>query len=109
MRLSLHLLSAKRYFHTLGVAVLVSCLIVAVAATLGRATLSLHGAVSWKPDIAVLVLMEERDEEITDSTLLKETPDQREYLVETKTGPKWVLLKKGTAQWYIAQVENLKE
>ncbi len=109
MRLPLHLLSAKRYFHTLGMAILVSCLIVSVAATLGRATLNLHGAVIRKPDIAVLVLMEERHEEILDSTLLKETPNEREYLVETKTGSKWVLLKKGVSQWYIAQVENLKE
>jgi hypothetical protein len=109
MRLPLHLVSAKRYFHTLGMAILVSCLIVGVAATLGRATLNLHGAVIRKPDIAVLVLMEARDEEILDSTLLKESQNEREYLVETKTGSKWVLLKRGVSQWYIAQVENLRE
>ncbi len=103
------LVSARRYLHTVGVAILVSMLIVGVAATLGRATLTLKGAVINKPDIAVLLLMEERGETILDSRMLKESPGVQEYLVETGTGPKWVQIKRGSEKWYISAVEPLRE
>ncbi len=93
----------------MGIAILVSALIIGIAATLGRATLTLKGAVVQKPDIAVLLLMEKRNENATDATLLKDGDTERDYLVETSTGPKWVRLKKGEKEWYIAQEEALRE
>lgn len=106
---SLRSISAKRFNHTLSMAVLMSGLIIGIAATLGRATVNLRGAVVNKPDIAVLLLMEERKEDVLDSTLLKNSGKEREYLVETGTGPKWVKLKQGDTAWFIAEIEPLRE
>ncbi len=100
-------LSRARFTHTYTFSLLISCLIVVIAALLGRATLNLAGALIRKPDIAVLLLLP--DEHITNSTLLRESADERSYLVETETGPKLVKLKNGPTQWYVGDVVPLHQ
>ena len=107
MHNNIHLLSKLRFKHTYLIALLISCLIVAIAATLARATLNLAGALVRKPDIAVLLLLPE--EEITNSKLIRTTESGKDYLVETKDGPKLVKLSKGEEQWYVREVIKLHE
>ena len=84
-----------------------SIIVVGGAAALGRATMNLNGALTDKPDIAVYLLLPE--EGITKVTLLRERETERHYLVETKEGPKLIILKKGEKEWYVAQEEKLRE
>lgn len=100
-------ISHLRFFHTIGWAVLLCGLIVGMAASLGRATLNLKAALTDKPDIALYLLLPE--EKIGRSVLLREREDERDYLAETKDGPKLVRLKKGESEWYVELVENLHE
>ncbi len=103
--MDLRLISRYRFLHTIGWALLLSCLIVAVAATLARATLNLKAALTDKPDIALYLLLP--DEGIGSTTLLRAREDERDYLAETKNGPKLVKLKKGEKEWYVILVEPL--
>ena len=100
-------LSRKRFFHTVFWSLMVSCVIVAAAAGIGRATRNMKIALSEKPDIAIYLLLP--DEEIGKTTLLRSSEMERDYLAETKSGPKLVKLKKGPEQWYAALVEPLHE
>ncbi len=99
--------SHLRFFHTIGWAVFLCGIIVAMAASLGRATLNLRAALTDKPDIALYLLLPE--EQIGRSVLLREREDERDYLAETKDGPKLIRLKKGGDQWYVELVEELRE
>jgi len=99
--------SSFRFFHTIGWAVLLCALIVGLAATLGRATLNLKAALTDKPDIAIYLLLPE--EEIGRTVLLREKDNERDYLAETKDGPKLVRLKRGDNQWYVVEVQKLRE
>jgi hypothetical protein len=103
----LPLLSRFRFFHTYFWALLVSCLIVGVMATLARATLNLAGALQNKPDIGVLLLLPE--EGITASSLIRAKDQTRDYLIMTKEGPKLARLKKGVEQWWVQEVIPLRE
>lgn len=105
--MDIRLISRYRFLHTIGWALLLSCLIVAVAATLARATLNLKAALTDKPDIALYLLLP--DEDIGSTTLLRAREDERDYLAETKDGPKLVKLKKGEREWYVILVEPLHE
>lgn len=105
--MDLRLVSRFRFLHTIGWALLLSCLIVAVAASLARATLNLKAALTDKPDIAVYLLLPE--EEIGETTLLRAREDERDYLAETKEGPKLIKLRKGEKEWYVTLVEKLHE
>lgn len=105
--MDLRSISRLRFLHTIGWALLLSALVVAVAATLGRATINLKAALTDKPDIALYLLLPE--EEIGRSTLLRAREDERDYLAETKDGPKLVRLKMGEKEWYVELVEQLHE
>jgi hypothetical protein len=105
--MDIHHVSSKRFAHTVWWAVLLSSLVVALAATLGRAMANIKAALIEKPDIAVYLLLEE--EGVTSSTLLRAKENERNYLVETKTGPKIVQLKKGEKEWFVANVERMRE
>lgn len=84
-----------------------SLTIVTVAAFLGRATLNLRAALTEKPDIGIFLLM--KDEGITDATMLRQDDKdtERDYLVQTETGPKLVTLKKQNDHWYVFEEEDL--
>jgi len=88
-------------------AVVLCGLIVGIAAALGRATLNIKAALTDKPDIAIYLLLPE--EEIGKTVLLRESENERDYLAETKTGPKLVRLKKGEKQWYVEEIQTLRE
>lgn len=105
--MELHRLSSLRFFHTMGWAVLLCALIIGLAATLGRATLNIKAALTDKPDIAIYLLLPE--EEIGKTMLLREKDNERDYLAETKDGPKLIRLKKGERQWYVAEMQTLRE
>jgi len=100
-------LSRGKYFLTIVWAILLSGVVVASAAFLGRATLNLRAALTDKPDLAIYLLLE--DEEIGWTKLLRETDTERDYLAETKDGMKLIKLKKGDEKWYVAVEENLHE
>jgi hypothetical protein len=102
----LKLLSPKRYAHTMFWALLLSALIVAVAATLARASFNVTAALTEKPDIAIYLLL--KDEKVGTTTLLRDSRDERDYLAQTKDGPKLVRLKRGPNQWFVEFEEELK-
>jgi acetylglutamate synthase len=101
------LISRKRYTHTMLWAVLLSSVVVALAATLGRAMANVKAALTDKPDIAVYLLL--KDDVVTSSTLLRSYDSERDYLVETKDGPKLVKLKKGEKEWFVVSKERMHE
>lgn len=93
-------LSTWRYTHTMAWAVLLSLLIVAIAATIGRATMKLRGALT-DDDASLAVMMLLPDEEISDVTMLKAGPDTQEFLAETKNGPAVVRVLRVEGKWTI--------
>ena len=101
----IQLLPHHQYLKTVVLAVVASMLVVGTAAFLGRATLNLRAALTDKPDLAVFMLLEDRG--VTHLTILRETENQRDYLIETKEGPELVQLKKGEKQWYVSLEEQL--
>ena len=100
-------LSRGHYLLTIVWAVALSLAVVAGAAFLGRATLNLKAALTDKPDIAIYLLLPE--EEIGNTTLLRETDTERDYLAETKDGKKLIKLKKGDNEWFVTLVEKLHD
>ncbi len=101
------LLHRVQSLKTFGWAFLMSCLIVALAATLGRATANIASALTYKPDLALYLLLPE--EEIRSVELVRENNLGKEYLIETKDGPKLARLRKGREQWYVHEVISLHE
>ncbi len=100
--------SRFRYAHTMIWALLLSSLIVAAAATIGRATVNLRGALTAEDgSLAVMLLLPE--EEISEVTLVRASSDTQEFLAETKTGPKLIRMKRGTTQWYVEEEITLRE
>jgi hypothetical protein len=95
-----------RLHHTLLWTIAASALVVMTAAGLARATLNMAAALTEKPDLAVYLLLEE--EKPTNSVLLRESEKERDYLVETESGPKLAKLKKGEEKWYVSKVEDLR-
>lgn len=106
-RIAIAQLSRLRYIHTYIWALLVSAVVVAIAAALARATLNMNAALTSKPDLAIYLLLPE--EEIGQTTLLRSTETERDYLAETKNGPKLIRLKKGEKQWFVSSKERLHE
>ena len=104
----IQLLPHHQYLRTVLMAVAASMLVVGTAAFLGRATLNLRAALNDKPDLAIFLLL--GDKEVTQSTLLRETEDgmRRDYLIETKDGPEFVILEKGEKEWFVATEESLR-
>lgn len=103
--MDLSMLTRMRFLHTMSWALFLSMVIVMIAAMLARATLNLSAALTDKPDLALYILLPE--EEIGQSTLLRERENERDYLAETKDGPKLVKLKKGEKEWYVSVIEEL--
>jgi hypothetical protein len=82
--------------------------IVVCSALLGRATKNFKAALTDKPDVAIYLLLP--DEEIGQTTLLRETDTVRDYLAETKDGPKLVkLVKNSDSEWEVGYVEPMRE
>jgi hypothetical protein len=102
-----HALSPSGYRRTVLWAVLCCLTIVAGASAFARASHNFAAALTDKPDLAIYLLLPE--EQIGQSTLLREQETERDYLAETKDGPKLVKLKKGEKEWYVSHVENLHE
>ena len=100
-----HHLSKRGYVRTVWVAVTLSVLVIAAAAGLGRATKNFRAALTDKPDVAIYLLLP--DEGLGNTTLLRESETERDYLAETKDGPKLVKLKKGEKEWYVSFIEPL--
>ena len=105
--MDIHALSPSRFSHTLLWAVVVCLAIVGAAAFLGRATLNIKAALTDKPDIAIYLLLPE--EQIGKTTLLRDLNTERDYLAETKDGPKLIKLKKGEKEWFVLSMEKLRE
>lgn len=86
----------------------VCCLAIVVgAAAFARASRNFAAALTEKPDLAIYLLLPE--EEIGQSTLLREQETERDYLAETKDGPKLIKIKRGEKEWYVYRVEPLHE
>ncbi len=108
MHMDFAFVSRFRSAHTISWALLLSALIVALAATLGRATVNLRGALSAEDaSLAVMLLLPE--EEIREVTILRASFDTQEFLAETKTGPKVIRLKKGPERWFVLDEVPLRE
>ncbi len=100
-----HSLSRRKYSHTVGWSVVLCIAIVIGTALLGRATHNFRAALTDKPDVAIYLLLP--DEEIGNTTLIREFDNERDYLAETKDGPKLIKLKKGKEEWFVSLVEKL--
>ncbi len=104
------LVSRFRYFHTMGWALLLSMLIVALAALLARATLRLNAALTTgKPDLALELLRP--SDGIQDETLLRisNAGNRYDYFAHTKTGTRLYRVEKGPHQWYVSWVVDLHQ
>lgn len=102
-----HTLSNHGYRMTVLWAAL-SCLAIVVgAAAFARASHNFAAALTDKPDLAIYLLLP--DEEIGQSTLIRERDTERDYLAETKNGPSLIKLKRGEAEWFVSRVERLRE
>lgn len=102
-----HGLSRQRYTHTVLWSVMVCVAIVIGAALIGRATHNFQAALTDKPDVAIYLLLP--DEKIGNTTLLRESDSERDYLAETAEGPKLIKLKKGKEEWFVSVVEELHQ
>lgn len=103
--MEIHRISSYRYFITIVWATLVCVFVVGTLSFLARGALNLKAALTEKPDIGLYLLLPE--EEIGHSELLRESEKERDYLAETKDGPKFIKLRKGEDEWYVAEIENL--
>ena len=108
MYLHLSDISRFRYMHTMAWALLVSSLVVAIAATIGRATLNLQGALMAE-DAGLAVMMLLPEEEISEITMLRANADRQEFLAETKDGPMLIRVKRGTEGWFVQEKIPLRE
>jgi len=106
-KIHIHLLSRRHFSRAVIWAVSLSTVIVGASAALARAAHNFRIALTEKPDIAIYLLLP--DENITTTTVLRTSDTERDYLAETKDGPKFVKLKKGNEQWYAALVEPMHE
>jgi hypothetical protein len=88
-------------------AVVLSVLIVVAASLLGRATRNFHAALTDKPDVAIYLLLP--NEGLGNTTLVRESELERDYLAETSEGPKLIKLKKGQREWFVSMVEPLHQ
>lgn len=102
----IHTLSRRSYSRTVLWSVFLCVLIVVAAAALGKATRNFSAALTDKPDVAIYLLLP--DEGLGQTTLLRETDETRDYLAETKDGPKLVKLKKTDGQWFVSLIEPLR-
>lgn len=103
----IHTLSHRGYRLTVLWAALCALSIVMAASAFARASHNFSAALTEKPDLAIYLLLP--DEEIGYSTVLREGDVERDYLAETKDGPKLVKLKKGEKEWYVSLIEPLHE
>jgi len=85
-------------------AILMSSLVVAIMATLARATFNFTAALTDKPDLAIYMLLP--DEDIRGTTLLRDLGDERHYLADTGEGKKLIILKMGEKEWFVSYVEE---
>lgn len=118
MEMHIQLLSTRRFRHTLIISVLMSALIVAVAASLGRAMINLNAAMTGNSDLAVFLLLQDNDKEVTQAILLRERkiePDvtEHDYLVYTaEDGTELVTVRKQEGEgheWHITRDDPLHE
>lgn len=103
----IHTLSHNGYRTTVLWAVFCALAIVVGASAFARASRNFAAALTEKPDLAIYLLLPEED--IGQSTLLREQETERDYLAETKDGPKLIKLKKGEVEWFVSRVERLHE
>lgn len=103
----IHTLTHSGYQRTIIWASVLCITIVVAAAACARATRNFQAALTDKPNVALYLLLPE--EEIGWSTVLRENEEdtERDYLAETKDGPKLIKLKKGEKEWYVSVVEQL--
>ncbi len=103
-----HSLSRRTYMRTVVWAFFLCFSIVICTALLGRATHNFKAALTEKPDVAIYLLLP--DEELGQTTLLRETEMTRDYLAETKDGEKLIKLAKNReGVWEVAMIERLHE
>lgn len=103
----IHSLSRRTYSHTVLWSIFLCLLIVVVAAALGRAANNFRAALTDKPDVAIYILL--KDKELGNTTLLREGVNERDYLAETASGPILVRLKKGEEEWFVSFTEPLHD
>ena len=103
-----HHLTPRAFRNTALWAIIVAMLIVTAAAALARSAKNFKAALTDKPDVAVYLLVP-KQQELGQTTLLRETDLERDYLGQTKEGPKVITLRKGKSEWYLANEEPLHE
>ena len=101
-------LSPWRYSHTMGWAILMSLLIVGLAATLGRATINLRGALTAE-DASLAVIMLLPNEHISNLTVIRAGAETQELLAETKDGPKLIRVRRVEGKWEVQEEIRLRE
>jgi hypothetical protein len=98
--------SRFKFMHTMAWAVFASCVIVAAAAFLGRASLNLKAAITDKPDLAVYLLLPDKD--VSRAELLRDRGTERDYLIETNEGPELLQIERFEGKWRVKSEEKLR-
>ena len=99
--------SKGKFTHTFVWGLLFSAAVIILASVMAKSALNLKAAVTDKPDLAVIILLP--DEGISNVELMRDRGKERDYLVETKDGPKYVKLIKAGEEWRVSKVERLHE
>jgi hypothetical protein len=108
--MQIHETSARTFRAVVILAVIAGTAVIIAFSLISRAQLNLKAALTDKPDIAVLLLMEEMGAEVTDSELLRDLGNERDYLVETSgSGTLFIKLRKAGEEWHIAEQTPLHE
>ncbi len=107
MKQTVHTMSGRNFYRAIALSIVLSAVVVVIAAGLGRAVRNLESALTGKPDIAVYLLLP--DEGIRHVTLLRSEERRRDYLVETKEGPKLLVLEMPEKEWQVKTLEPLRD
>ena len=99
--------SPVRFKDTAVLALIAGATVIIIVSLAARANLNLKAAITDNPDLAIYVLLPE--ERIDEIELLRDQELERDYLVETKEGPKFVKLRKIGGEWRVAEVDPLRE
>jgi len=101
------MVSTGRFTHTVMWGLLLSAIVIVMASVMARSALNLKAAVTDNPDLAIILLLP--DEEISNVELMRDRGKERDYLVETKDGSKYVKLIKSDGEWAVGDLEQLHE
>jgi hypothetical protein len=107
--MQIHETSRRTFSAVVVLAMIAGTAVIIAFALIAKATLNVQAALTHKPDIAVLLLLQEEGIAVTDAELLRDLGMERDYLLETEEGPMFAKLRKTGTEWHLAEKTSLRE